>query len=231
MDRKKIGNEYIFFNEHDTTDFYKRIKEKDYSVMKTFKDDFRSLVQLVRINGKRYVLKVPKEKNNRKWQRFLSIFRGGESTRECKNLENIILNGFNAPKPYTSIEERRYGMVFNSMSIIEYVECRAASNKELDIVCNTLKEIHSKGFLHGDSQMTNFLISDNNKVYLIDSKFMKNKYGKFGKMYEFIYLEESCLIDLKDYIDKKSFYYKTAKLLNSYLHWWGDFRKKFKNKG
>ena len=77
MDRKKIKGTYVYYNEKDTTDFYTRIMESDYSVMKTLKDDQRSLVQLIRINGKRYIYKIPREKNRRKWQRFISIFRGG----------------------------------------------------------------------------------------------------------------------------------------------------------
>ena len=229
MNRRKIDGNYIYYNKKDTTDFYTRIKGKDYSVLRVLKDDDRSLVQLIRINGKRYVLKVPREKNRRKWQRFISIFRGGESMRECANLEKLMINGFNAPKPFLAWEKRRYGMVVDSLSIIEYIEARESTVKDLDIICKFLKEIHSKGFLHGDSQMANFLLTDN-RVYLIDCKLLKNIYGKFGEMYEFIYLEESCLVDLKDYVDKNSFWFKGAKMLNSYLHWWGRFRKKLRNK-
>ncbi len=90
MDRRRDGKNYIFYNQKDTVDFYTRIKANDYTVLRTLKDDRRSLVQLIRINGKRYVLKVPREKNRRKWQRFLSIFRGGESTRECRQLEKLL---------------------------------------------------------------------------------------------------------------------------------------------
>ena len=91
MDRRKEGRDYIYYNQKDTVDFYTRIKGRDYTVLRTLKDDSRSLVEVIRINGKRYVLKVPKEKNRRKWQRFLSIFRGGESMRECKQLEKLMI--------------------------------------------------------------------------------------------------------------------------------------------
>ncbi len=230
MDRRKADGNYIYYNKKDTVDFYTRIKGKDYSVLKVLKDNDRSLVQVIRINGKRYVLKVPKEKNRRKWQRFLSLFRGGESMRECKQLEKLMLNGFNSPRPFLALEKRRYGMVVDSLSVSEYIESRESSVKDLDIISKSLNEIHGKGFLHGDSQMANFLVTDN-RVYLIDCKLMKNIYGRFGEMYEYIYLEESCGVDLKNYIDKNSFYFKGAKLLNSYLHWWGNFRKKLRNKG
>lgn len=230
MDRRKEGRDYIYYNQKDTVDFYTRIKGKDYTVLRTLKDDSRSLVEVIRINGKRYVLKVPKEKNRRKWQRFLSIFRGGESMRECKQLEKLMLNGFNAPRPFLALEKRRFGMTVDSLSVSEYIESRASTEKDIDIVCSSLREIHKKGFLHGDSQIENFLVTDS-RIYLIDCKLLKNIYGKFGEMYEYIYLRESCFFDLDEYIDTKAFYFKGAKLLNSYLHWWGDFRKKLRNKG
>lgn len=230
MDKRKDGKYYIYYNKKDAVDFYTRIKAKDYTILKTLKDDNRSLVEVIRINGKRYVLKIPKEKNKRKWQRFISLFRGGESMRECEQLEKLMLNGFNAPRPYLALEKRIFGMTIDSLSISEYIESRPSTEKDIDMICNSLKEIHTKGFLHGDSQIENFLINDN-RIYLIDCKLLKNIYGKFGEMYEYIYLKESCSIDLEKYINIESFYFKGAKILNSYLHWWGNFRKKLKNKG
>ena len=52
MDRRRDGKNYIFYNQKDTVDFYTRIKANDYTVLRTLKDDRRSLVQLIRINGK-----------------------------------------------------------------------------------------------------------------------------------------------------------------------------------
>ena len=80
-----------------------------------------------------------------------------------------------------------------------------------------LKKIHSLGYLHGDSHMNNFLIKGE-KVYLIDTKLLWNKYGGFGRAFEFMYLEESYPQEI-DY-DKESIYYKGAKGLRtvSYTH-------------
>lgn len=230
MDRKKIDGNYVYYNKKDTTDFYTRLKGKDFSVLKTLKDDARSLVQLIRINGKRYIYKIPREKNRRKWQRFISIFRGGESMRECCQLEKLMLNGFNAPRPFLAVEKKVMGMTVDSFSLSEYIESREGTEKDIDMICRTLKEIHGKGFLHGDSQIQNFLVTDN-RIYLIDCKLLKNIYGKFGEAYEYIYLEESCPVDLKNYTDKNSFYYKSAELLKNYLRWWMRFKKKIRNKG
>ena len=50
-----------------------------------------------------------------------------------------------------------------------------------------LQKIHSMGYLHGDSHIDNFLITPNKEIYIIDSKFQKNKYGKFRQIFEMMY--------------------------------------------
>lgn len=229
MNKILDGNNYVFYDIIDI-DFYRKIKDKNYQIVKSLKDDKRSKVDLIEIDNKKYVLKVPREKNRRKWQRFISIFRGGESIREFKQLEKLKNNGFNAPKPFLAVEKRKFKMTYDSYFVCEYIESQEGTVEDLDIIIECLNKIHKKGFLHGDSQLTNFLIK-NNKVYLIDAKLLNNIYGKFGEMYEYIYLQESCPKDLKDYVDRDNFYFKIAKLLNSYLHFWGRVRKKIKNKG
>lgn len=85
-----------------------------------------------------------------------------------------------------------------------------------------LKEIHSLGYLHGDSHLANFLIN-NGEIYIIDSKFQKNKYGKFGEIFEMMYLEKS--LNTKINYEKNNFYYKGTMALRKYL----NFFSKLKN--
>ncbi|MFA6708567.1 MAG: lipopolysaccharide core heptose(II) kinase RfaY [Fusobacterium sp.] len=216
-----------FFNDFSKI-IYNEFKNNNFKILKTLKDDNRSLVQLISIKNQLYILKVPKEKNKRKWQRFLSFFREGESKREFENLKKIKNLGFNSPRPFFSLEYKKYGMTLDSLLVSEYILGKESSLNDLEKVVDTLNKIHSYHFLHGDSQLTNFMVS-NNQIFLIDSKFSKNIYGKFGAAYEFIYLEESCNKDLGNYCDKNTIFYKVAKFLNIYLHWWGNFRKKIRN--
>lgn len=74
--------------------------------------------------------------------------------------------------------------------------------------------------------MNNFLIKDN-EVYLIDTKLEKNKYGNFGKSFEFMYLEESC--PKKIDFDKDNIYFKGAKMLRGYLTLLSKFKMKLKS--
>lgn len=228
MIKVKNKKTQLFFND-SSKNFYDDFKNKNFKIIKTLKNDKRSLVQLISIKNKSYILKIPREKNKRKWQRFLSFFRGGESQREFKNLENIKRIGFNAPSPFFALEYTKYGITYYSLLVLEYIQGNESSLNEIEKIVNMLNKIHNCGFLHGDSQLANFMISDN-KIFLIDSKLSKNIYGKFGAAYEFIYLEESCNKDLKNYFNKNTIFYKVAKFLNTYLHWWGNFRKKIRNK-
>jgi len=185
-------------------------------IIKVLKDDYRSYVYVFAVDGdnKKYVYKEPKEKNTRKWQKFLNFFRGSESKREYYQMKRINSLGLKTAKP-----------VFYSKDylIYEYIDGNKPTIDDIDLVVKELQKIHSMGYLHGDSHIDNFLISPNREIYIIDSKFQKNKYGKFGQIFEMMYLEDSVVIEI-DY-DKKSFYYKGAMLLRKYL----TFFSKLKN--
>ncbi len=169
-------------------------------IIKVLKDDHRSYVCLFEIDGdnKKYVYKEPRE----------------ESKREYYQMEKINSLGLKTAKPVSY--DKNY-------LIYEYIEGNQPTIDDIDLVVKELQKIHSMGYLHGDSHIDNFLISPEKEVYIIDSKFQKNKYGKFGQIFEMMYLEDSVGVRI-DY-DKKSFYYKGAMLLRKYL----TFFSKLKN--
>lgn len=199
----------------------KQYLENNPKILKILKNDQRSYVYTFDFQGKIYVYKEPIEKNTRKWQRFLAIFRGKESKREFKQLNDIISAGFKTPLPI--FYEDNY-------LVYEYVEGREPLRikEETDLVVKELEKIHSMGYLHGDSHLANFLINDKNEIYIIDSKFQKNKYGKFGEIFEMMYLEKSINYAI-DY-DKKSLYYKCAFLLKKYLIFFSNLKNFIRRK-
>lgn len=205
-----------------------KIKRLEFKVIKELKNDKRSKVTLIEIDNKRYVYKIPKEKNTRVWQRITSLVRGSESKREYENYLRIQKLGFKGPIPIMYWERTTMGMSVDSFLVSSYLDGKSATKKDLDKVGKQLREIHKKGYLHGDSQLDNFIVK-NNEIYLIDAKLMRNIYKKAGEAYEFIYLEESCHEDI-DIYDKKSLSYKLAKSLNSYLHWIGRVKKTIRRK-
>ncbi|MBQ3437456.1 MAG: lipopolysaccharide biosynthesis protein [Fusobacterium sp.] len=195
-------------------DKLKRVVENNPKKIKILKDDHRSLVYTFSFENRIYVYKEPKEKNRRKWQKILSIFRGRESKREYKQMEKILNLGLKTAIPIFYTKD---------YLIYEFVKGTKPKESDLDLVIETLKKIHSLGYLHGDSHLDNFIIDEKNEIYIIDSKFQKNKYGKFGEMFELMYLEES--VSRVIVFEKKNIYYEGASLLRKYL----TFLSKLKN--
>ncbi|WP_297596855.1 lipopolysaccharide core heptose(II) kinase RfaY [uncultured Cetobacterium sp.] len=220
--------EKLYCQEQKNKVIYERIKSNSFKLLKTLKDDERSKVLLIEIDSKKLVYKIPIEKNERVWQRILSIFRGSESAREYKNYIKISKLGFKGPSPLIYWEHKKCGVIVDSFLVMEYLEGETANLLDLELVVEELNKIHKKGYLHGDSQLSNFMVK-NLEVYLIDVKLSKNIYLKLGEKYEFIYLEESCH-KMIDVYDKTDWSYKLAKSLNSYLHWLGKIKKKLRRK-
>ena len=67
MDKEKLGNIFLYYKEKKDRKLYERIENKEYKVIKILKDDHRSYVSLIEIEGENLVYKQPIEKNNRKW--------------------------------------------------------------------------------------------------------------------------------------------------------------------
>lgn len=227
MKKLKYGKNILYYIDEKNIKLYDKIKNTCYNIERIFKNDQRSYVALIEIDGEKYVLKRPIEKNRRKWQRFLSIFRGSESRREFENIQRINELDFNGAIPYLAVETKFGLCVVDSYSVYSYLEGEEGTTKDIELISKELKRIHNKGYLHGDSQVMNFLINGNT-VYLIDTKLMKNRYGKFGEIYEFIYLEESCDKDIE--YDRESIYYKVAITLKRYLIWFANFKRRLRGK-
>lgn len=210
-------------------DFLNIILEKKYGTIKVLKDDKRSLVKIIEVNGEKYVLKIPKEKNTRKWQRFINIFRGSDSFRNYETMNKLEEIGVNSTKAVFAAEKRN-PFVTDSFLIMEVLEGEIIQSEDYPRVMNELNNIHSKGYLHGDSQIQNFMKKDN-AIYMIDLRLQRNIYGKIGEMYEFIYLRESCR-EIDKYYDsiRNKISFKIAWLWKKWLYLHGDIRKVLKGK-
>ncbi|MGL4998293.1 MAG: lipopolysaccharide core heptose(II) kinase RfaY, partial [Cetobacterium sp.] len=192
------------------------------------KDDARSFVALIIVDGERVVYKVPKEKNTKKWQRLISIFRGSEAKREFKIGVKILDSGFNGAIPILAWEKLENFMAVDSFYLMSYIDSHSATLKETEMVLEELRKIHKLGRLHGDAHLANFMIKDE-KVYIIDCKFNKNKLTKLKQLYEFVELDKSC--DGKmNFQEKKKLGYKIVKKIDEWLDFYNYGRKKIKNK-
>lgn len=213
--------------------FAQKILNKDYKIIKVLKDDKRSYVVLINIMDNRLVLKIPREKNTRKWQRFINGFRGSDSLRSYKMMNNLKKIGIKSTEAVLAMEKRKNGLIIDSYLLMKYLNGKEIQNKYYLDVIKTLNSIHDKGYLHGDSQIQNFM-SVEDEIYSIDLRLQKNIYGQIGRDYEFIYLRESCKEIEKLYGDRiNTVSYKIANYYKQWLYFHGYLRKiiKRKNRG
>lgn len=231
----KEGNKTIYLDSEENLLLYNAIEEKRYRVIRELKNDSRSLVLYIEINCekikeelKKVVLKIPKEKNERRWQRFLSIFRGSEAKREFYNCKLIEKNGFFGAKPLVAVEKKHGIIIIDSYFVLSYIDGRHASFDDIDIVLQTLYKIHDEGYTHGDAQLANFMVKDE-KVYVIDCKLEKNFLGIIRKIDEFIYFEKSCYRNVSCRY-KESCFYNLIEKIDSYKDKFNYFTKKIRGK-
>lgn len=226
---KKYKNWKYICNDKINIKFIENILEKKYEDIKVLKDDKRSLVKIIKMNDKNYVLKIPREKNKRKWQRVINIFRGSDSFRNFKMMEKLKKMGILSTEAVLALEKRNPFLV-DSLLIMELLEGEKITEKNYLDVIETLKKLHLKGYLHGDSQIQNFMLK-NGEIYLIDLRLQKNIYGSIGRMYEFVYLRESCK-NIDNYYDsiRNKISFKIAVYWKKWLYLHGDIRKIIKGK-
>ncbi|WP_157493904.1 lipopolysaccharide core heptose(II) kinase RfaY [Fulvivirga imtechensis] len=168
------------------------ISEGQYTIKSPLKEHHRSDVYKIEINKQEYVLKTPKEKNKKWWIRFTTLFRDGEAFKNIKGMFKYEELGLHTTKPVMAAEKRKLGMVTDSWLLYEFLDGESCLDREefYPMVVKELKLIHSKGYLHGDPQIRNFL-HRSSQIYVIDSNPKRVGVTGFSRAYEFAYLRKS----------------------------------------
>lgn len=191
---------------------FNAVQNKTFKTVKVLKNNQRSTVSLINIDGTDYICKIPTEKNRHPWQRILSFFRRGESSREFEALEKLKALGLNAPEPLIALEvKNKFNLITDSFIVMAYIE--GDIYPPIENILQILKIFYKNGLLHGDPQGSNFILSKNtNKVYIIDSKIKKNHFGKFSICKEIVYLENDYQISVPEFHD--TVFYKIARIID-----------------
>ena len=204
--KEKINNEEsIYYDKIDYRELFKKIKDNNFIELKKLKDNQRSAVTLIEIDGKKYVLKRPVEKLERYVQRILTIMFKGESKKEFDGCKRVLKFSFKGPEPIMVWEKKIKNQIIDSYFLMSYIEGGICEVDQMEKVRDELYKIHEKGFYHGDAQRFNFMITKNKEVYLIDTKLKKDIFG-IEKIWDFIELQKNT--DFKDFYYQKKWYYK-----------------------
>ena len=200
---------------------------------KTLKDDRRSLVKLGEINGTQLIAKQPRDKNKRKWARFLTLFGAGEARKTFTTLLEFKNKEIESLTPFCLLEKRQLGMVVDSWLLYHYREGNESDKSYLAEIVTLLKKLHRGGYQHGDPNFGNFMVDPNGELFLIDCK-GKSRSGQFSDCYDFMLLGRGQLtpqeIEAITNMDKTSFGYRLAKLYQSYISLRSSLKKKIGRK-
>lgn len=142
---------------------------------KVFRDNWRTLSAKVRFHDESLLLKVPRARNGRRWERFLTRFRESDALRTFRHIEQLSGMGFGAPYPILACEHRQNGTVVDSFVCYRFVEGRPAGSQDAEKILATLRALHDRGYLRSDAQLANFLMVDET-VTFIDFRLKKPRW-------------------------------------------------------
>lgn len=147
---------------------------------RVFKDTKKAFVGVLPVgDGAKAVIKVPRSRSRRKWERFLTLFRNGESLRQFRQQLDLLSLGVQGPKPLLAVEWRKFGVVVDGFYIYEYIEGRQGDSDDRDLIFKELLKLYRKRMRRKDPKPANFIISDS-QVFLID--FSLDKPILFGRI-------------------------------------------------
>ncbi len=136
------------------------------------RDNKNSFIAIIRFREDDLVVKVPRSRNRRIYERLLTLFRNGEAFRRYDSMLKLIQLGLNGAKPVLAAEKRRLGMVTHNVFVYEYIDGVIPGRGHEKLLFDELLKLHSMGYTRRDSKPGNFLISDG-KVHFIDFRLTK----------------------------------------------------------
>ena len=147
--------------------------DQKFELIDALKDNSHNYVARVKTSSiADLILKEPRKRNRRLWERTMTRFRDGEALRVFDSHTKLDELKFDCPKAVLAAELRESGVVTDSFFLYQYQQGTPATAKDAGRVAHELQRLHSLGYTRGDPKAQNFLIH-NDKVFFIDFKLSK----------------------------------------------------------
>lgn len=200
----------IYSYEKEYTELAKKILDNDYSLVKELKNTKRNYVSLIKVNNQNYIYKEARNEYIIPQRKLMTIFKNGEALETLKNVNSLIQYGFTEYiKPLIAVNKREKGMINFSFLVMEYIEGKE-DREQIDRILEKMKEIHKKGYYHGDFNPSNFLFSKENKLYILDTQGKKMLFGTYRAHYDMLTMIWDSFPELDYPYSKDMFYYLAA---------------------
>jgi len=125
--------------------------------------------------GHDLLLKEPKSRNNRFWERMLSAMRGSESRRIATSMLKLKELGFVGPTPILFAEKYAGPFVTESFVVYAFLQGRPAEPKDAPKVAQALLSLHALGYVRNDAKAANFVVTHMQEIGFIDFKLKRPK--------------------------------------------------------
>ena len=194
----------IYYKDEKNQQLAKRVLDKDYLVIKEYKNTERNYVAQIEMDGRLYVLKSPKAETVIPQRKVQTIFKKGEGLTSFINIDKakkMNLDFFIEP---LAVMVKRGLFLQESFILMDYIEGQNIKTiEDIDIIMEMVEKIHKKGIYHGDLNTSNF-IKTKDGIKIIDTQAKSEKVWNFKRAYDILTLKNDLLVLEKEYeVEKK----------------------------
>lgn len=194
----------IYYKNEENKKIAEAVLDKNYKVVKEYKNTERNYVAKIEISDKFYVLKSPKAETIIPQRKIQTIFKKGEGLTSFINIDrakNMGLDFFIEP---LAVMVKRGLFLKESFILMEYIEGDIIRTiEDIDKIMEMVEEIHKKGIYHGDLNTSNFIKTENG-IKIIDTQAKKERFWHFKRAYDILTLKNDLLVLEREYeVEKK----------------------------
>lgn len=204
---KKYKEYNIYSYEDKYIEIAEKILENKYILIKNLKNTKRNFVSLIEIDNKKYVYKEARNEYQIPQRKFMTLFKNGEAVETLKNINFLIDKGIKEyVKPLVAVNKRKNGMIVFSFLLMEYIN-GAEDRNQINRVMKKMQEIHRLGYYHGDFNPSNFLFTEENYLYILDTQGKKISFGNYRAHYDMLTMIWDSFPELEYPYQKNIFYF------------------------
>lgn len=156
--------------------------------MMVLKEDHRSKVSLIELEGSRFVIKEFILQKTWWWFKLTSVAFPTIGQIACANAIGLNEAGLLTPQPVLLMQRRRWGMAVESVLVYPYLEGKAATVSDANQIVNFVHKMHEADWVHRDPHPANFLKTTDGLATIDPVRAMKSK-GNYLKAYDVMLME------------------------------------------
>lgn len=209
LKKVKYKNFNIYFFELEYFELAKNIIDKKINKIKELKNTQRNYVIKIKYNEKYYVLKEARNEYKKLQRKICTLFKKGEALTTLVNLHNLVYkeNMKEMVEPVLCIVSRNYGLINYSALVMENIEGIVAGRSNLEETIRIIKKLHKKERYHGDFNPSNFIVTSEKKVMVIDTQGKKMILGNYRAHYDMLTMKIDSYNEMVYPYNKNIFYY------------------------